>query len=141
MTYLTKEDLIIVAYERFIDDSSQDQTYILDDTEKRAIAYLKTVLGTRYNVNLLFDENQPIRNQLIVDILSQIVVYNIIRRNAARKVPTDLKEDYENAMKLLKDLATGVLVLDGVPMPTDDNGNAIVSNTMFGNNKNKNFYI
>lgn len=140
MIYLTKDDLIVLAYERFIDESSQDQEYILADTEKRAIAYLKTVLGTRYNVNALFDESEPIINQLIVDILSQIVVYNIIRRNAARKVPTDYKEDYDSAMKLLKDIATGVLVLDGVPLPTDENGQTI-SQTIFGNNTNKNFYI
>lgn len=140
MIYLTKEDLVVLAYERFIDESSQDQEYILADAEKRAIAYLKTVLGTRYNVNALFDENEPIRNQLIVDILSQVVVYNIIRRNAARKVPTDYKEDYDSAMKLLKDIATGVLVLDGVPLPTDESGQTI-SQTIFGNNTNKNFYI
>jgi phage gp36-like protein len=140
MVYLTKDDLIVLAYERFIDESSQDQENILADTEKRAIAYLKTVLGTRYNVNALFDENEPIINQLIVDILSKIVLYNIIRRNAPRKLSTDFKEDYDAAMKLLKDIATGVVVLDGVPLPTDENGQTI-SQTIFGNNTNKNYYI
>lgn len=141
MIYLTKEDLIVQAYERFIDESSQDQEYILEDAEARAIAYLKTVLGTKYNVNLIFDETEPIRNELIVQILSKIVVYNIIRRNAARKVPTDYKEDYDEAMKLLKDIATGVITLDGVPVPTDENGNPTDSNTIFGNLKNNDYYI
>mgnify|MGYP006208135207 CR=1 FL=1 len=141
MIYLEKEDLIVQAYERFIDESSEDQPNILEDTEARGIAYLKTVIGTRYDVNLIFHETSPVRNELIVKILSVIVVYNIIRRNAARKVPTDYKEDYEEAMKLLKDIATGVIVLDGVPTPTDENGNPINSNTIFGNNKNTDFYI
>lgn len=141
MTYLEKEDLILQAYERFIDESSLDQPDILKDTEARGIAYLKTVLGSRYDVNLIFHETAPVRNELIVQILSVIVVYNIIRRNAARKVPTDYKEDYEAAMKLLKEIATGVMVLDGVPTPTDENGNPINSNTIFGNNKNTDFYI
>lgn len=141
MIYLEKDDLIVQAYERFIDESSEDQPNILDDSEARAIAYLKTVLGTRYNVNLIFAEAEPIRNELIVKILSVIVVYNVIRRNAARKVPTDYKEDYDEAMKLLKDIATGIIVLDGVPTPTDENGNPINSNTIFGNNKNTDFYI
>lgn len=141
MIYLEKDDLIVQAYERFIDESSEDQPNILDDTEARAIAYLKTVLGTRYNVNLIFAEAEPIRNELIVKILSVIVVYNVIRRNAARKVPTDYKEDYDEAMKLLKDIATGIIVLDGIPTPTDENGNSINSNTIFGNNKNTDFYI
>lgn len=141
MNYLDKDDLIVNAYERFIDESSADQTYILDDTEARAIAYVKTVLGSRYNVDLIFDETEPIRNELLVQIISRIVVYNIIRRNAARKVPIDYVEDYNEAMKLLKDVATGVIILDGAPTPTDDNGNAINSTTMFGNNKNEDFYI
>lgn len=141
MTYLEKEDLTLQAYERFIDESSLDQPDILKDTEARGIAYLKTVLGSRYDVNLIFDETAPVRNELIVQILSVIVVYNIIRRNAARKVPTDYKEDYDAAMKLLKEIATGVMVLDGVPTPTDENGNPINSNTIFGNNKNTDFYI
>lgn len=141
MIYLTKEDLITNAYERFIDESSNDMEHILKDTELRAIAYLKSVLGSRYNVALLFDPIEPIRNEIIIQILCKVVLYNIIRRNAARKVPTDYKEDYEEALKLLKDLATGVLVLSDVPTPTDDNGNPLNNNTMFGNNTNKNFYI
>ena len=141
MNYLDKDDLIVNAYERFIDESSADEAFILDDTEARAIAYVKTILGTRYDVELIFDETEPIRNELLVQIISKIVVYKIIRRNAARKVPIDYVEDYNEAMKLLKDVATGVIILDGVPTPTDENGNPIDSTTMFGNNRNDNFYI
>lgn len=141
MTYLEKKDLIAVAYERFIDESSMDQPYILDNTEKKGIEKLKTILGTRYNVTAIFDPITPIKNEVLIEILAVWVVYKIIKRNAARKVPTDYKEDYDEAMKQLKDIATGVIVLDGVPTPTDDNGNPVNSNTIFGNNKNKDFYI
>lgn len=141
MTYLDKKDLIAVAYERFIDESSLDQPYILDNTEKKGIEKLKTTLGTRYNVNLIFDTITPIRNEVLIEILATWVVYKVIKRNAGRKVPTDYKEDYDEAMKQLKDIATGVITLDGVPTPTDDNGNPINSNTIFGNNKNNDFYI
>jgi phage gp36-like protein len=141
MIYLEKKDLIAVAFERFIDESSLDQPYIIDNTEKKGIEILKTTLGTRYNVNLIFDPIAPIKNELLIEILATWVVYKIIKRNAARKVPVDYKEDYDEAMKQLKDIATGVIVLDGVPTPTDENGNPVKSNTIFGNNKNKDFYI
>jgi predicted transcriptional regulator len=140
MNYLSKEDLVVIAYERFIDESSENEE-IINELEKRAIAYLKTVLGTRYNVEFLFAEAEPVRNELIVQILSYTVVYNLFKRNAARKLPSTFKDDYDNAMKLLKDVATGVIKLDGVPVPTDGSGNPIKSNTMFGNLKNDNFYI
>lgn len=141
MIYLTKNDLIVNAYERFIDESSGDMEHILNDTEARAIAYIKSVLGLRYNMNLLFDPVEPIRNELIIQILCRVIIYNIIRRNAARKVPTDFKEDYDDALRLLKEVATGVTVLSDVPAPTDENGNPTSTLTMFGNNTNNNFYI
>lgn len=141
MIYLTKNDLIVNAYERFIDESSGDMEHILNDTEARAVAYVKSILGLRYDMNLLFDPVEPIRNELIIQILCRIVIYNIIRRNAARKIPTDFKEDYDDALKLLKEIATGVTVLSDIPAPTDENGNPTNIITMFGNNTNKNFYI
>ena len=141
MTYLIKDDLIVDAYERFIDESSNDENFILDDLEKRGISYIKTILGTRYNVALIFDEVTPIRNETIIQILTKWMLYKLIRRNAARKVPTDYKEDYDEAMKSLKDIATGTIVLSDLPTPTDENGNPINSNAIFGNNTNKDFYI
>lgn len=141
MIYLDKDDLITDAFERFIDESSQDNETVLDKAELRAIKFVKTLIGTRYDVDLIFNEDEPIINELLVQILSRIVIYRIVRRNAARKVPTDYKEDYDEAVKWLQEIAIGKLPLDGLPVPTDESGNPTNSNSMFGNNTNPNYYI
>lgn len=140
MIYITKDFLISLAQERFIDESSQYDDEILDQVELTQIGIIKTYLGTRYNVALLFDENSPIENEVLKEILAKLILFKIVRRNAARKVPTDYKEQYDEAMKTLKEVATGIIRLDGIPSAVTSTG-AVVSNSMSGNLSNKNFYI
>jgi phage gp36-like protein len=140
MIYIDKDYLISHAQERFIDESSQNDDDILNQIELTQIAVIKTYLGTRYNVNTIFDEDFPIENEVLKEILAKFVLYKLIRRNAARKVPNDYKEQYDEAMKTLKEIATGIIRLDGVPSAVDASG-TIVSNSISGNLSNPNFYI
>lgn len=141
MIYLTKEDLITSSFERFIDESSEDNDEVINGVELQNIELIKSYLGTRYNVAEIFSISAPIRNTLLIRILIKLVMFDVIRRNAARKVPTDYKEEYDKALELLEKIATGRIKLDGLPGPVDENGNPVQSNTLWGNNTNKNFYI
>lgn len=140
MIYIDKDYLISQAQERFIDESSQNDDEIIDQIELTQIAIIKTYLGTRYDVNTIFDEDSPIENEVLKEILAKLVLYKLIRRNAARKVPNDYKEQFDEAMKTLKEIATGIIRLDGVPPAVDTNG-SVVSNSISGNLSNPNFYI
>ena len=140
MIYIDKDYLISQAQERFIDESSQNDDEIIDKIELTQIAIIKTYLGTRYDVNTIFDEDSPIENEVLKEILAKFVLYKLIRRNAARKVPNDYKEQFDEAMKTLKEIATGIIRLDGVPSAVDSSG-SVVSNSMSGNLSNPNFYI
>lgn len=140
MIYIDKDYLISHAQERFIDESSQNDDEIVDQIELTQIAIIKTYLGTRYNVNTIFDEDSPIENEVLKEILAKFVLYKLIRRNAARKVPNDYKEQFDEAMKTLKEIATGIIRLDGVPSAVDSSG-SVVSNSISGNLSNPNFYI
>lgn len=141
MIYLTKGDLISASFERFIDESSNDHNDVLDTVELQNIELIKSYLGTRYNVGEIFSELNPIRNTILIRILIKLVIFDVIRRNAARKVPTDYKEEYDKAIELLEKIATGRIKLDGLPGAVDENGNPVQSNSLWGNNTNKNFYI
>ncbi|HCY81530.1 MAG TPA: hypothetical protein DHV22_08000, partial [Xanthomarina gelatinilytica] len=140
MIYLEKEDLVTFAFERFIDESSGDTTgegetiqqvrdRVLDDVEEKNIALISSYIGTRYDAVLIFDEDAPIRNELLLTVLVKLCVYDIIRRNAARKVPTDYKDEYDKAIELLEKIATGRLPVNGLPEAVDDEGNPITSNS------------
>lgn len=140
MIYITKDFLTNYMHERLIDESCQNDTSILDYLELTQIAIIKTYIGTRYNVTLLFDAITPIENAVIKEILAKLVLYALVRRNAARKVPEDYRDQYNDAMKTVKDVATGVLVLSELPTAVTSTG-SLVSNSISGNLSNKNFYI
>ena len=141
MTYLEKQDLIDYMQERFIDESSQENETIIDKLELKQIEIVKSYIGSRCDIEKLFDTDAPVRNEVIVSILTRLLLYWLIKRNAARKVPLDLKEDYDAAMKDLTDISTGKLRIVGLPPITDVTGTPVKSNSLYGNNKNGDFYI
>lgn len=140
MIYIDKDYLISQAQERFIDESSQYDDSIIEQIELTQIAIMQTYLGTRYNVALIFATTSPIENEVLKEILAKLVLYKLVRRNAARKVPTDYKGQFDEAMKTLTQIATGVIKLAGVPAAVDTTG-AVLSHSISGNLTNKNFYI
>lgn len=140
MIYLKKDDLITLTFERLIDESSADFQDTIINCELQNIELIKGYVGSRYNIEEIFNVLTPIRNTIIVRVLSKLTIYDIIRRNAARKVPTDYKEEYDKAIELLEKISTGRIKLTGVPLAVDEDGN-INSNSLWGNNSNKNFYI
>lgn len=141
MIYLVKDDLISLAVERFIDESSEESDKILNTVELQNIQLIKGYIASRYNVSEIFSVLTPIKHEILTRILTKLVLFDIIRRNAARKVPTDYKEEYDKALELLEKIATGRIKLEGLPVPTDENGNPTNSTSIWGNNSNPNFYI
>lgn len=140
MKYLEKDDLKTHAFERFIDESSKDFDKALDNAERENIGIMRSYLAALYDVNSIFDANNPIKNPVLVRILSKMVLYDIIRRNAARKVPTDYVEEYKDALKTLEQIAFGKLDLADLPPALDEDGEE-KRYLSFGNNTNPNFYI
>lgn len=140
MVYLLKTDLITHAFERLIDESSADFEHTLKNVESENIGIIKSYLGSRYDVDTIFNKIAPIRNALLIRILTKLVLYDVVRRNAARKVPTDYVEEYKAAMETLEKIAFGKLDIKELPPAIDEDGQ-VISNTLFGNNRNSNFYI
>lgn len=140
MIYLEKEYLVTHIFERLLNESSKDYDDMLDNSEEEQIGVIKSMLAGRYDVDTIFDNTTPVINAVLKRILTKLVIYDAVRRNAARKVPTDYKEEYEWAMKMLEKLSTGAIVLEDLPKPPL-NPDGTSGTTMYGNLSNKNFYI
>ncbi len=142
MRYIEETDLASVIQERFLDDSTAniagDQT-ILNDIENKAIAYAVSFISTRYNIDLIFSETEPLRSPILQQIIAQIMVYRAVKRNAARKVPEDYVTMFNEATRMLERIQSGAMKLVGMPVLTDESGN----NTplMWGNTTNSNYFI
>ena len=135
MIYLTLEDLKTDSFERFIRESAADFEQAIDRAERRAIGLVKPYLRDRYDVEAVFDPKAPLRDELLVDILSTLTLSKIHGRNAARKFSGD---DVEAAIKQLDKIAAGKITL-ALP-PKDESGNPD-SRSLFGSLKNDDFYI
>ena len=140
MQYISKDDLITYAHERLIDESAENDSTTLDKIELAQIDIIKSYLSSRYNTEAIFSEDSPVENEVLKSILARMVLYRLFKRNAARKVPTDSKEDNDSAKKELIDISTGKTPLTDLPPAVDSSGNP-VSKSLWGNNSNPNFYI
>ena len=141
LNFLTLDDLSAQIIDQFlIERSGEDTQTILETIESQQIEVIKTKLQGRYDSDAVFNASGTERHWLIFKILSNLVVYYFIRRNAARKVPTDYREEWEWAMKQLEKINAGRITPDGLPVITDTDGNPAPP-IMHGNNSNRDFYL
>jgi hypothetical protein len=150
MVYLTDNDLKTHAFTQFITESDADFLDARNESELQNIEIIKSKLGARYDTAVLF--NIPLygaqdyaigdngRHPLIVRVLTKMVIYDIINRNSARKVPSDIKDDYTWCMKWLDSVMRNHENPEGMPPLTNSDGDAIPG-LNYGNNTNDDFYI
>lgn len=137
MIYLIKEDLVEVIQERMLDDSLQLDDAILDGQEEKAIAFAESYISGRYKTKEIFAP--PVkRHPLLIFVLSRMVVYWVVRRNATRKVPEDYEAIFKEAKKVLENIQGGSQKLIGLP-EVSENGNS--AKLMYGNTTNDNFFV
>uniref|UniRef100_UPI0039A50B31 hypothetical protein n=1 Tax=Ornithobacterium rhinotracheale TaxID=28251 RepID=UPI0039A50B31 len=138
MIYLNKDNLKSHAFERVIDESAKDFEQALDQCEVEHIAIMKSLLGSYYDVEAIFDETNPIKNAYLERILTFLVLWDIQHRNAYRKISNVSEKQKEWADKELEKLASGRLSLDDLP---PKNATADRSKILYGNLSNPDFYI
>ena len=140
MIFLNEDDIQAHLFQQYIDESKEDTPTVLDTLERQNIALIKAKLNGRYDVEKVFSHTDADRHYLIVKILSHLLIYDLVRRNAARKVPNDIAENYEWAMKYLECIKAGKEFPVGLNEITDEDGET-TDVLLYGNNRNDNFYI
>lgn len=122
------------------DRNADDLNKILEDLEAKAISIVSAKMNDKYDLDAIFDADEVDRHHLMVHYVLTITLYYFVRRNAARKVPSDYKDDYTKVMEDLEKIQAGRLTPPGLPRPTDENGD-VVKKPIIGNRKNSDFYI
>lgn len=138
MIYITQDDLTGMIQNQMLVSSIENSTTMLDGIEALVIDEVKAYLTNSYKVDEIFKTGDMIRNGLLVRIMSMLIVYRAIRRNAARKVPDDIADMETEAYKLLSDIAAGKLTLTGCPPITNVDGTAKL---LYGNSRKAENYI
>ena len=135
LSFLTNDDLKTQLFENYIDDSVQDDMVALDNIELQQIAFMKSKLRTRFDVAAIFSTANYEDKPVIKQVLTALVNYFVVKRNAARKIPTDFKDNYNWAKKWLDDVRDGV---EGPDLPLKE---VVRKQVLWGNNKNEDFYL
>ena len=140
MKFLTIDDIKGYIFSALLLESENDNSEALNIIEDSNIALVSSKLGNRYDTELIFATAGTDRHKLILKVLVILVLYDLIRRNAARKVPVDFKEDWEWAMKWLNDVRDGKEAPTDLPLLQEDDihNKSIVP---WGNNSNKDLYL
>jgi phage gp36-like protein len=143
MKYINKDDLVTIIQDQLLDPSlmtavnTSDET-MLDKIELSTIDLIISYISGKYNTTLIFG-TPVIRNGVLVQIIAQIVIYRVIKRNAARKVPDDFNTFYTDAIKMLEKVQLGSMALINLPIITAPDGST--AGLVYGNNKNTDFFI
>jgi len=105
--FITKDDLETRVFEQFIDESEQEDIEATEAIEKQAIALVKSKLRKRFDVGIIFSDAPYEGRDLILWAVTGIVTYRLVRRNAARKVPSDFVKEYDEVKEWLNDVRDG----------------------------------
>lgn len=84
-----------------------------------AIEEMKGYLGTRYDVDNIFNKVATERNILIVLFAADIALYHLYSGLTNHKMPEEKQKRYDRAVQWLKDVARGDVQLNGLPLVTD----------------------
>lgn len=137
MKYITIEDLTAIIQDAMLRSSIEKDYAILDTIESSVLDEVASYIGARYQVKQIFAD-PPIKHGLLQRIVSVFTVYRAIRRNAGRKLPDDIVSLEEWAYEMLGKVSNGILPLPGLPLVTDNQGNAP---SLWGSTKKSEYYI
>lgn len=136
MIFLTNKDLETEIFEEFIDMDDIEDQEILNTIERQSIALAKSKLRLRFKIDDMFNATGDDRNDLLIRYISAIVVYRIISRNKARKIPKDIYDLNNEAKMWLNDVRNGDETPD-FPKVETNNGEQIYH----GNATNNDWYL
>lgn len=138
MRYITQEDLEVHIQEQMLISSIQKDESLLDSIERLIIDEVISYIGGRYNTDDIFSEDSPIRNGMLVQIISILTAYRAVGRNAARKFTNSgISQQRDWAYQALNKISTGILPLVGAPLIVDKQKGSIFC----GSTRKNNFFI
>lgn len=134
--FITKDDLETRVFEDYIDESEQEDIEATEAIEKQAIALIKSKLRKRFDLAVIFSDAEYEGRDLIIWALSGIICYRLVKRNAARKVPSDFVKDYEEVKNWLDAVRDGNED-PGLPELVEPEQKQV----LWGNSKNEDLYL
>ena len=94
---------------------------VIEVCENRAVATVRSLIGTRYDCDSIFSATGDERNVLVLKVCVDIAVYEIFCQHNPYKMSQVRKDRYDDAMQWLRDVRDFNANIEGAPLlPGDD---------------------
>lgn len=124
MAFLTKAELKTKAHIEIINAITRSDDAIIDMIIDENISYMKSFLRARYNVDQIFSKTGTNRNNVVLKILKDLVIFEIYSSTNPVQLTTALKESRERAENWLKSVMREEINPD-LPIVTSDSAKYI----------------
>lgn len=132
--FTSKEELITVMPLSLADALTSCEDHIIEQIIRESIAVMTSYLSTYYDTDAIFSATGLERNLTVLKYLKDIIVYELYRSHTHDSANEVATERYSSAMQWLRDLNTGTLSDNSLPLrPEPDNQDPATSgNVRFG---------
>lgn len=96
------------------------ESAVIEVCENRALAVIRSLIGTRYDCDKIFAETGDNRNQLVLRVALDIAIYEIFCQHNPYKMSDIRKERYDDAMEWLREVRDYKANIDGAPLLPED---------------------
>lgn len=113
--FINSEDYDASIHQEILDALIRSDKQIIEICEDRAIAQMRGYLAARYDCNRVFSAEGADRNQLVLMMALDIVIYHIFSIHNPRNMSQIRTDRYERAVEWLKGVRKGDISVDGLP--------------------------
>ena len=118
--FIQPSDCYASVHHEILDSLTRNDNAIIEICGYRAISEMRGYLSKRYDCNEIFKQIDENRNQLIVMMTIDLIVYHIFCIHNPLKLSQMRKDRYDRAMEWLRNVAKGNIDIDGAPLLPED---------------------
>lgn len=121
MIWITNPDLEKQIKLDILDKIIQNDSTLLTESERAAIAEVQLYLRSRYDAAAVFASTGTDRNPLILMVTIDILLYHLHSRLNPRQIPEIRQKRYDEAKRMLEDIMKGLIEIDLPPRLNEEN--------------------
>lgn len=113
--FISKEDFDATVHRDILDAITRQDEAVVEICTERAISEMRCYLSVRYDCDAVFSATGTQRNQLVLMMLTDVVVYHLFCIHNPAKLSPMRKDRYERAVEWMKAVRRGDLPVEGLP--------------------------
>jgi phage gp36-like protein len=118
--FISKGDYSASIHTEILDSLTRSDAESIEINEDRAIAEAKGYLCGRYDVEAAFAARGDDRHQLLLMMVLDIAIYHIFCIHNPRNISKIREERYKRAVEWLKGVQSGKVLVDGLPLASEE---------------------